>query len=246
MITVAVANQKGGVGKTTTAVTLAAGLALQGSRVLLVDTDPQGQAASFLGMRQESALFDLLVSRRPLADVTRTARPNLAIIPGDKRTATAQIVLTTEGFNLAALQQATAAADVDFIIYDTSPSVGSLQEAALFAADWLICPVATDYPSTEGLAGILGTLTTVNDRGGAARLLGVLPTMFDDVTRESAATIAQLKEHFGDAVLTPIHRATVLRECAAEGKTVWELAPKSRTAEEYAELVGEVNARGQR
>lgn len=250
-IFIAIANQKGGVGKTTTAVTLAHGLALRGHQVLLVDCDPQGQCASFLGLRQESGLFDLLISRRPLADVTRSAdtddhqRPRLAIIPGDKRTATAQIVLAAEGFKLDVLAAALHGAPVEFVVFDTAPAVGSLQEAALFASHYLVAPVAADYPAVEGLAGLMATLETVNQRGGRCQLLGVVPTMFDDVTRESAATLEQLQKRFTEKVWSPIHRATILRECAAEGATVWELAPKGRAAEQYANIVYGVLNRGQ-
>jgi chromosome partitioning protein len=248
---IVIANQKGGVGKTTTAVTLGAGLALKGKRTLIVDCDPQGQVATFLGLRQESGLFDLLVGGRPLADVTRSAsveghtRTNLRIVPGNKRTATAQMVMASEGFRLDCLADVLPDADADYIIFDTSPSVGLLQEAALFAADWLIAPVAVDYPAAEGLAGVLVTLKAVEDRGGRCRLLFALPTMYDDVTRESKATLDQLKERLGEAVFAPVHRATVLRECAAEGVTVWEKAPESRAAEEYARLLWEVLNYGQ-
>lgn len=243
MHVIAVANQKGGVGKTTTAVTIAHGLALRGHQVLLVDADPQGQVATFLGLRQESGLFDLLVGGRPLADVTRSAdvtdhsRPGLHVVPGDKRTATAQVVMTAESYQLDALAHVLDGAGAGFVVFDTSPSVGTLQEMALYAAGWLLCPVATDYPAAEGLAGVLDTLQAVERRGGQCRLLGVLPTMFDDITRESQATLQQIKARLGDAVLAPIHRATVLRECAAEGLTIWEHAPKSRAAEEYAAIV---------
>ncbi len=250
MRTIAIANQKGGVGKTTTAVTLAHGLALRDKRVLLVDLDPQGQAATFLGLRQESGVFDLLVSKRPLADVTRSTdaneheRAGLHIVPGDKRTATAQMVLTVEGYQINAVARALAHAEADYVIFDTSPSVGTLQEMALYAADWLVAPVATDYPAAEGLAGVLATMQAIEQQGGRCRLFGVLPTMHDDVTRESAAALEQLHERLADAVLPPIHRATVLRECAAEGLTIWEHAPKSRAAEEYAVLVWRVLEHG--
>lgn len=243
---IAIANQKGGVGKTTTAVTLAHGLALRGRRVLLVDLDPQGQCATFLGLRQESGVFDLLVGGRPLADVARSAdvndhrRQGLGLVPGDKRTATAQIVMTAEGYDLDALAGALGGTPADYILFDTSPSVGTLQEMALYAADWLIAPVATDYPAAEGLAGVLETLQAVERRGGSCRLLAVLPTMHDDVTRESAAALEQLQARLGDVVMSPIHRATVLRECAAEGLTIWEKAAKSRAGEEYAALVWRV------
>lgn len=246
-----IGNQKGGVGKTTLTVTLAHGLALLGKRVLIVDTDPQGQAATFLGLRQESGLFDLLVSKRPLGDVLRSAaidgypRDGLALVPGDKRTATAQMVLVAEAMGSGppvheCLATALARADVDYIVFDTSPSVGALQEAALYASDWLLAPVAVDYPATEGLAGIIATLQAVNGKGGACKLLAVVPTMFD-TTRESDETLKQIRGNLGDMVTEPIHRAAIMRECAAEGVTIWE-KPKARPAEkrageEYARLV---------
>ncbi|MCZ7568803.1 MAG: ParA family protein [Ardenticatenaceae bacterium] len=246
MKTIVIANQKGGVGKTTTAVSLAHGLALRGHATLLVDLDPQGQCATFLGLQPESGIFDLLISRRPLADLTRSAdtdgatRPGLRLLPGDKRTATAQIVLSAEGLPLEAFAQALRCAPVAYVVVDTSPSVGLLQESALYAADWLVAPVATDYPAAEGLAGVLATLSSVERRGGACQLLAVLPTMHDEVTRESKAALGQLHERFGDLVLPAIHRATILRECAAEATTIWEKAPTSRAAAEYTALVEKV------
>ena len=241
-----VANQKGGQARTTTTINVGHKLAMGGKRVLLVDTDPQGQVATFLGLRQESGLFDLLVGGRPLADVVRSAdanghdRPGLHILPGDKRTATAQVVLVAEGFRLDCLGDALRGAHVDYCIIDTSPSVGLLQEGAIFAANFLLVPCAVDYAATEGLAGIMATLKAVKGRGGRCQLLAVLPTFYDQVTKESKATLAQLKEHFGDAVWAPIHRATVLRECVAEAVTIFEKAPTSRAAREYAEVVGRV------
>lgn len=247
-VKIAIANQKGGVGKTTTTVTLAAGLAQQGKQVLVVDCDPQGQTATFLGLPATSAFFDLLISRRPLAEVivpggpATQPRPGLALLAGDKRTATAQIVLTAEGYNLAALPTALAPSQADFILFDTSPSVGLFQEAALYASDWLLIPTAVDFAAAEGVGAILATLEAVKRKGGACALLGVLPTFYDDQTRESKAILAELHGRFADLVWAPIHRATVLRECVAEGLTVWEKAPHSRAAQEYATTVQEVLA----
>ena len=240
---ITIANQKGGTGKTTTATILAHGLAVKGHQTMLCDLDPQGQCASALGLLQEPGVFNLLVGGQTLADVTRTTgRANLTLIPGDKRTATAQIVLNAEGFDLALIRRALQPAlrnGLDKVVIDTAPSVGGLQEAALFAADLIVIPTATDYLATEGVVKVMDTLHTLGHKHRwAGTVLGILPTFYDEVTNESAATLSDLRETFGaEVVLPPIHRATVLRECASEGRTIWEKAPKSRAAQEYAELV---------
>ena len=246
MKVITVANQKGGVGKTTTAVTLAHGLGLKGHQMLLLDLDPQGQCASALGLLQEPGVFNLLVGGQTLADVTRTTgRTNLVLIPGDKRTATAQIVLNAEGSDVQVIRKAltpTLRNGLDMVIIDTAPSVGGLQEAGLFAADLVVIPTAVDYLATEGVANVIKTLRSLEEKQGwRGAILGILPTFHDEVTKESAATLADLQETFDDLVLAPNHRATVLRECVSEGVTIWEKAPKSRAAQEYARLVWEVN-----
>ena len=246
MKVITIACQKGGVGKTTTTITLGHGLALKGHRVLIVDLDPQGQCASALGRRQESCVFDWLVSGDPLSDVVRsTGRDRLYLIPGNKRTATAQIVLSSEGAILQAIARrvpAIAKSGIEYVIVDTAPSVGGLQESALLASDLVIIPTAADYLASEGVLATYGTLKAIRDgQHWRGAVLGVLPTFYDEVTRESAATLADLRKTFGDKmVLAPIHRATVLRECASEGKTIWERDPKSRSAEEYADLLWKV------
>jgi len=242
---ITIANQKGGVGKTTTAVTIAHGMAIKNRETLLIDLDPQGQCASALGQVQEPGIFNLLAGGQDLADVTRTTgREHLTLIPGDKRTATAQVVLNAEGFELDIIRRVLHPAvrnGLEIVIIDTAPSVGGLQEAALFAADLVIIPTATDYLSTEGVVRILETLKVLKERGWTGRILGILPTFHDKVTRESQATLQDLSQTFGaELVFRPIHRATILRECVSVGRTIWEIAPRSRAASEYAELVWQV------
>jgi chromosome partitioning protein len=241
--TITVANQKGGVGKTTTAVSLAHGLVRAGKRVLLVDLDPQGQCASILGLRQESGPFNLLVSEQPASQVIRsTDREELFVILGDKKTATAQMVLSIQRspitFTHDRLLPAAHRENFDYVIIDTSPSVGELQVQALWAADGVLIPCAVDYLASDGVFNITATLDSLRtDFSWKGKILGVLPTFYDDVTRESRATLKDLKDRFAGLLLNPIHRATVLRECPVEGKTIFELDPESRAARQYEALV---------
>jgi len=178
-----------------------------------------------------------------LRDVTRQARSHLWLVPGNKRTATAQAILTFERAEIDTLARALTGrinGGPDYIILDTAPSVGGLQDMALWMADAVIIPTAVDFLASTGVAALVGSLKILKDKGWQGAILGILPTFHDDITNESKANLDELKGAFGDLILDPIHRATILRECAAEGKTVWEMAPKSRAADEYAALVWRV------
>jgi chromosome partitioning protein len=241
--TFTIANQKGGVGKTTSAVNLAHGLVLNGKRVLLIDLDPQGQCASILGLKQEPGAFNLLVAELPANQVVReTDRENLFVVLGDKKTATAQTVLSVQRVPITFVKEKISPAahsdNIDFVIIDTSPSIGELQEQALWAADGILIPCAVDYLATDGVITITGTIKRLQDElKWKGSILGILPTFYDEITRESKATLSELKKQFKGQILPPIHRATILRECAVEGKTIFELDPTSRAAGEYHQLV---------
>jgi len=198
-------------------------------------------------MVQESGVFDLLVVNNPrpsLRDVVRnTGRKGLYLLPGNKRTASAQTLLTIEGYDKTALAQILGeprfnSGRLHYVILDTAPSAGGLQEMALYAADIVILPAAVDYLSLEGVAQILGTLKTLERL--QPPVVRVLPTFYDEVTRESAANLTELRKQFVQMVLEPIHRAVALRECPPLGKTVFEHKPDSRAATEYASVVWEV------
>lgn len=251
MFTIAVANQKGGVGKTTTAVHLAHALALRGCVTVLMDLDPQGQCASLLGLDKSDGVFNLLVGDAALRDVVRTTgRPRLWLLPGSKKTRTAEVVMAVQGQGvdtIASIVQERVNGDrLEYLILDTAPSVGGLQENALFACDLLIVPSAVDHLSLEGVAEVLRTLAVV--RGDDAPVVRIQPTFYDEVTRESKENLARLRGAFEDKVLDVIHRAAVLRECSAMGKTIFEYSGKCRAAQEYATLMwsvlGVVNGAG--
>jgi chromosome partitioning protein len=244
-VIIAIANQKGGVGKTTTAVSLAHRLAMQGQHVLLVDFDPQGQCATSLAVIPEAGVFHMLVNPHGNTSewIRETARERLGLLPGDRSTATAQIVINAENrpIDSVRLLFKSIARAYDSIIFDTAPSVGGVQERALYAADLALIPTATEFLSMDGLAQMIELLAILKAKWGwQGKLLGILPTFYDEQTSESHKSLAQLQEGFGESVLRPIHRATILRECAAEGKTIFELAPASRAACEYEELTYDV------
>jgi len=245
---ITIANQKGGVGKTTTAVSLAHGLTLRGKKVLLIDLDPQGQCATALGLRPEPGAFYLLVAPRQAGTVEtarqwvrNTGRENFWLIPGDTTTSAAQTVINAEGRPLSCVRDVLKPfirEGLDYILFDTAPSVGGIQERAVWTASLVIIPTATEFLAADGLSQMVQTLTILQkEKSWEGALLGVLPTFFDEQTRESRANIESLRETFSNRLLTPIHRATVLRECASEALTIFEKDQESRSAREYANLV---------
>lgn len=241
----AIANQKGGVGKTTTAVTLAEGLArLPHPRsVLLIDLDPQGQAAHALGLEPGRNVYRWLVDDAPLSEVVvPTHQVGLDLLPGGKRTAAAATVLAGEGSLLKAiagrLTTRQAGGRYDWIILDTPPGVGGMQEAALYASDFVLITTACDVASLDGVFEIVKTLRVINaGLGGQARIVGILPT-FHDCTNESLTNLVTLRTGaLGGLVLPPIRRRVAFREAWAVGQTIWGYAPDSDGAEDYAALV---------
>lgn len=238
---VTITNQKGGVGKTTTVVSLAHGLVLFGDRrVLIVDLDPQGQSAVALDVEQTPGVFSLLIAEQPPASLIVKAREKLNILPGNKETSAAQLAMSVDlasypmdyiGRVLRPVMN-----DYDYILFDTSPSVGGLQERAMWVSKWVIVPTSTEYLSMDGLRQTQETMAVLAERGWKGKLLGILPTFYDTQTRESQAAIGELRAAFPKTLLSPIHRATVLRECAANGRTVFEMYPRSRAAQDYQAL----------
>ena len=242
---ITVANQKGGVAKTTTAVNLAHGLARKGAEVLIVDLDPQAQCSTLLGVGQEPGILNLLVSKRPHKELVRfTGRDRLWLIPGSKDTSVVQVVLSAQRAPISILRDALdplTRNGLHYIVIDTAPSVGDIQAMAVWAANHVLIPTACDYASSEGVLMLYDTMSGLaKDWGWEGGLLGILPTFFDSQTHETRATLEYMEKHFYGLLLSPVHRATVLRECMALGQTIFELDPESRAAKEYTDLVDRV------
>jgi chromosome partitioning protein len=232
MITLVIANQKGGTGKTTTALALGHKLAMDGYRTLLVDTDAQGHLAAGLGIDKAPGI-DRLVSWREGqgTPLIVEARDRLDLIPSDARTSSAKQRLAgmrfREDFLAKALQDLGAGYDVAVI--DCAPSVDVLHTAAVVAADWLIVPTRLDYLAVDGVNEVIMFLRDVKQYRDAADLLGILPTFYDRRTNETLEQLRVLVDTFGDLVSPPIPIDVRLREAPAFGQTIWEYAPRTRS-----------------
>jgi len=239
---IAVMNQKGGTGKTTTTVSLAHGLAIAGYKTLIIDMDSQGNVGVCLGADGVHNLYHLFVENADPQRAIVPVRENLDMLPSNNLLAKVEV-------HLAHVQQPHKAlrsrlrdiTDYDYIILDCGPSLSLLNQNALYFADQVLIPVACDYLSLVGVKQILETLRIVQEQlRHPISILGVLPTFYDVRNRISHEVMRNLERYFKDKVLPPIRINTRLKEAPAEHKSIFEFAPKSPAAEDYQALVERV------
>jgi chromosome partitioning protein len=244
-----IANQKGGVGKTTTTANLGAALAHAGRKTLVVDLDPQGNLTSHLGVQLEPgqpSVYSAVMGQTPLRDVIRpTAHENLSLVPASLDLAGAEVELVSVVGRETVLRDALKTLKgmrYDFILIDCPPSLGLLTINALCAATELLIPVQTEFFALQGLSQLLSTVNLVRKRlNPRLALRGILPCLVDGRRNLSKEVLARLSESFeGQVFRTAIRNAVALAEASGHGKTVFDYAPRSHGAVDYAAFAREV------
>ena len=250
---IAIANQKGGVGKTTTSINLGASLAVHGKRTLLVDLDPQGNSSTGLGIDRSqltSSIYDVLSGGRSILDVLiHTELSDLAIVPSTKDLVGAEVELVAAERREYRVNDALVPAHdrYDYIFLDCPPSLGLLTVNALTAADSLLIPIQSEYYALEGLSALLETMNLVQ-RGLNSRLHleGIVITMFDSRNRISHQVVEEVRAHFPDRLFKTIIRRNVrLSESPSYGKPVYLYDINSPGSQDYLELAKEFLSHGE-
>lgn len=229
MTIIAVANQKGGVGKTTTAVNLAHGAALRGLNVLLIDLDSQGNVADSLGIDSGPDLHAWLSQELPVESVAIKTRPNLSVIRADKTTAALKNILAATEWREYALANHLDSYPYDWIVIDCAPSVDVLHTAALVASDYLLIPTRLDQFAIKGVVEVVRSLSSVvRVSTSNCTLAGIVPTFFDRQTTETQEQLTNLVNCYKGDVMPVIPQDVACRRSNRAGQTLWEYAPHCR------------------
>jgi chromosome partitioning protein len=241
---IAILNQKGGTGKTTTAVSLASGAAERGHNVLLVDTDAQGNVGVSLGINGERSLYHVLVESADPAQVAVPVRKHLDCITSDASLAAAEIWLAQQEISARSrvmthrMNLMQVSRRYDYVVLDCGPSLNLLNQNALSYADEVVIPVTCDYLALVGVKQVLRTIKDVERHlHHTVRISAVLPTFYDGRTRLAREVLETLQGHFKDKCLRPVRTNTRLAEAPCHRKTIFEYAPESNGARDYSRVV---------
>ncbi len=240
---IAVTLSKGGVGKTTTAVNLASGLALAGFNVLLVDTDTQGQSSFMLGVKPQAGLTEFVNDELPLDEIMIKARDRLWLLAGGKSLAGLKRVIDRKDFGgEMTLREKLSTIDkqFDYVILDTSPGWDPLIVNVLFYVDEVLTPVSLEVMTLQGLVEFLKSMSSIQKYNKDVALKYILPTFHDKRVKKSNAILKKLESLYGDHICTPIRYNVRLSEAPAYGQTIYEFAPGSPGAQDYRELIRKI------
>ena len=248
---IAVANQKGGVGKTTTSVNLSAAFAEMGKKVLLIDCDPQGNATSGLGIEKdglELSIYDALINDTPMEEIILQTQFGLDMVPSVMDLAGAEVELVNLDDKQYRLKKAVELIKdkYDYILIDCPPSLGHVTLNALTAADSVLLPLQCEFYALEGLSQLLSTVQLVQEQlNGDLRIEGLVLTMYDSRTNLAEQVVEEVKTHFPDMVYaTKIPRNVRLSEAPSFGKPIFAYASSSKGAQAYMSLAEEVMGNG--
>ena len=240
---IAIALSKGGVGKTTTAVNLSAGLALAGYKVLLVDTDTQGQSSFMLGLNPQAGLTELINGELSADETICKARDNLWLLAGGKSIAGLKRVIDRKDFggevtlaeNLTRIEK-----NFDYVIVDTAPGWDPIIVNVLFYVTEVLTPVSLEVMTLQGLVEFLKSMSSIQKYNKDVSLSYILPTFLDKRVRKSNGMLNKLEDLYGNNVCNPIRYNVRLAEAPANGQTIYEFAPGSNGAQDYRDLVRKV------
>lgn len=247
MAKIAVALSKGGVGKTTSAVNLAAGLARLGRQVLLVDVDTQGQAGRSLGCRPETGLAEVIQGEADFEAALQPARDGLWLLGGGRSLAGLKRVITRKDFGgEQTLAEALEGKDTRFddVIVDTAPGWDALTVNVLFYVERVLAPVSLEIMTLQGLTDFAHSMTAIQKYRSGPTLRYILPTFYDRRVKKSEEILGQLQAHFGDRVCTPVRYSVRLSEAPGYGQSIFEYAPHSSGALDYQAVAERIAADG--
>lgn len=242
---IAIALSKGGVGKTTTAVSLAAGLTRAGKTVLLLDVDTQGQAAKALGIQSAAGLAEVVNGETDFETACTLARPNLWLLTGGRSLAGLKRLITRKDYGgeqtlVEAMQDSDSR--FDYVLIDTAPGWDALTINVLFYADDILSPVSLEIMTLQGLMEFAHSMAAIQKYRPVLQLKYVVPTFYDRRVRKSEEILAQLQSHFGERVCSPIRYNVRLSEAPGYGQTIFEYSPTSIGAEDYQKLTERIVA----